>query len=358
MAQNRIFYAIQALGIEAAPTDGSPEGANAITWMKGVQSVGITTNFNLEQVFELGQLAIFENIENVPEIEVTTEKVIDGNPLLYLTSCPSGTQNIVAASNQTASIYLAIYPDTETSASGINQVGFIWCSGMRPSNVAYTFPVEGNSTESVTFVGNDKLWVPPVGSITNIGGAGIAGNANYPNLAATTSYHGPQGFAANSASGTVFRRQHFSNATGVATAYAAGYNGTYLPTDVTVAVGAGKVQNLSVTADIGRENIFELGRYRPYTKYATFPIATTCEIEVVSLSGDRVSASGDGKNLTNQPIQLYFDNGQRTLKIDLGNRNKLTSVNYTGGDTGGGNATTTYSYQGFNYFIVQTGVKS
>lgn len=359
MAQNRIFYAIQALGIEAAPTDTAwPEGTGAITWMKGVQSVGITTNFNLEQVFELGQLAIFENIENVPEIEVTAEKVIDGNPLLYLTSCPSGTQNIVAASNQTASVYLAIYPDTETSASGTNQVGFIWCSGMRPSNVAYTFPVEGNSTESVTFVGNDKLWVPPVGSITNIGGVGVAGNANYPSLAATTSYHGPQGFAANSASGTVFRRQHFSNATGIATAYAPAYNGTYLPTDVTVAVGAGKVQNLSVTADIGRENIFELGRYRPYTKYATFPIATTCEIEVVSLSGDRVSASGDGKNLTNQPIQLYFDNGQRTLKIDLGNRNKLTSVNYTGGDTGGGNATTTYSYQGFNYFIVQTGVKS
>ena len=356
MAQNRIFYAIQALGIEAAPTDGRPEGTGAITWMKGVQSVGITTNFNLEQVFELGQLAIFENIENVPEIEVTTEKVIDGNPLLYLTSCPSGTQNIVAASNQTASIYLAIYPDTQTSASGNNQVGFIWCSGMRPSNVAYTFPVEGNSTESVTFVGNDKLWVPPIGTLKDVGGPWASGNANYPSLAATTSYHGPQGITANSASGTVFRRQHFVNAAGAT--YSSADNATYLPTDVTVSVGSGKIQNLSVTADIGRENIFELGRYRPYTKYATFPIATTCEIEVVSLSGDRVSASGDGKNLTDQPIQLYFDNGQRTLKIDLGNKNKLTSVNYTGGDTGGGNATTTFSYQGFNYFIVQTGVKS
>ena len=63
MAQNnRIFYAIQALGIEAAADDVGVEGAGAITWMKGVQSVGITTNFNLEQVFELGQLAIFENI--------------------------------------------------------------------------------------------------------------------------------------------------------------------------------------------------------------------------------------------------------------------------------------------------------
>jgi len=353
MAQNnRIFYAIQALGIETAPYTGA-EGAGTITWMKGVQSVGITTNFNLEQVFELGQLAIYENIENVPEIEVTTEKVIDGNPLLYLTACPSGVNDIVQASNNKASLYLAIYPDTYTSASGLvsEQVGFIWCSGMRPSNVAYTFPVEGNSTESVTFVGNDKLWVPPVGT------AGTNFASNFPTIASTTP-DGPQGKDNLSASGTVFRRQHFVTPTGVASGYISSYNHTYLPTDVTLAVGAGKVQNISVTADIGRENIFELGKYRPYTKFATFPIATSTEIEVVSLSGDRVSASGDGKSLTNQPIQLYFDNGQRTLKIDLGNRNKLTSVNYTGGDTGGGNATTTYTYQGFNYFVVQTGVKS
>ena len=352
MAQNRIFYAIQALGIEAAPTNGGPEGANAITWMKGVQSVGITTNFNLEQVFELGQLAIFENIENVPEIEVTAEKVVDGNALLYLTACPSGVNDIVQASNNKASVYLAIYPDTNTSASGAasDQVGFIWCSGMRPSNVAYTFPVEGNSTESVTFVGNDKLWVPPVGTTLS-----TAGSANFP-IISSPNPHGPQGKAADSASGTVFRRQHFINASGGT--YDAAFNGTYLPSDISNAVGYGKIQNISVTADIGRENIFELGKFRPYTKYATFPIATTAEFEVISLSGDRVSASGDGRSLINQPIQLYFDNSQRTLKIDLGNRNKLTSVNYTGGDTGGGNATTTYSYQGFNYFVVQTGVKA
>lgn len=364
MAQNRIFYAIQALGIEAAANDVGAEGAGTITWMKGVQSVGITTNFNLEQVFELGQLAIFENIENVPEIEVTAEKVVDGNALLYLTACPSGNQNIVAATNNKASVYLAIYPDTQTSASGAagTQVGFIWCSGMRPSNVAYTFPVEGNSTESVTFVGNDKLWVPPVGS--------ALANAGTPNFPIITSpdTHGPQGVAADSASGTVFRRQHFVNATGVGgdtnsyansqAYYSSSFNGTFLPSDITKAVGFGKIQNISVTADIGRENIFELGKFRPYTKYASFPITTSAEFEVVSLSGDRVSASGDGRSLTNQPIQLYFDNGQRTLKIDLGNKNKLTSVNYTGGDTGGGNATTTYSYQGFNYFVVQTGVKS
>jgi hypothetical protein len=40
------------------------------------------------------------------------------------------------------------------------------------------------------------------------------------------------------------------------------------------------------------------------------------------------------------------------MQIDLGTKNKLTSVNYTGGDTGGGNATVTYSYQTFNFLKV------
>ena len=41
-----------------------------------------------------------------------------------------------------------------------------------------------------------------------------------------------------------------------------------------------------------------------------------------------------------------------SLTIDLGNKNKLTSVNYTGGEAGGDNATITYSYQTFNKFVV------
>jgi hypothetical protein len=45
---------------------------------RGAQSVGMTTTFNFEQVFELGQLEIYEFIEAEPEIEVTVEKVLDG----------------------------------------------------------------------------------------------------------------------------------------------------------------------------------------------------------------------------------------------------------------------------------------
>ena len=319
MSNNRIFYAVQALGIE--PSDN---GTGAVTWMKGVQSVGITTNFNLEQAYELGQLAVYQNIENVPEIEVTAEKVLDGNGLLYITACPGGSTDIVTASNETAGLYISIHADTNTSASG-SSVGIVYCSSVRPSNVSYTFPVEGNATESVTFVGNDKTWLHSP-----------ANAADYPTIDGTP--HAP------SPSSGIFRRQHFVN-----------HNGTTskIPLEVRTAVGNGKLQNVSVSVDFGRENIFELGAFRPYYKFTSFPVQTTCDFEVIALSGDRVDAvATSANNLTDQAIKILSNNGTHSIEIDLGDKNKLTSVNYTGGDTGGGNATMTFSYQGFNFFKV------
>ena len=49
----------------------------------GLQSVGMSSTFSLDQVFEMGQLAIYENIEEVADIEVTLEKVIDGYKLMF-----------------------------------------------------------------------------------------------------------------------------------------------------------------------------------------------------------------------------------------------------------------------------------
>ena len=50
----------------------------------------------------------------------------------------------------------------------------------------------------------------------------------------------------------------------------------------------------------------------------------------------------------NKAIKIVLCDG---TTFDLGRRNKLTSVAYAGGDTGGGNATLTYSYQTFIDFF-------
>ena len=78
MPNKRVFYACQAVVITAPSDPDNPQAAVFDGAVKGVQSIGITTNFNLEQVFELGQIQIFENIEGVPDVEVTLEKIFAG----------------------------------------------------------------------------------------------------------------------------------------------------------------------------------------------------------------------------------------------------------------------------------------
>ncbi len=77
----------------------------------------------------------------------------------------------------------------------------------------------------------------------------------------------------------------------------------------------------------------------------TFPFEITSEFETISTTGDLVGVSGDYENLSNRTIVIKDSAG---TVLDLGTKNKLSSVSYTGGDTGGGNATVTYSYSTFN----------
>ncbi|MEK9698582.1 MAG: hypothetical protein VW270_22610, partial [Candidatus Poseidoniales archaeon] len=120
-------------------------------------------------------------------------------------------------------------------------------------------------------------------------------------------------------------------------------------------------QSINVSTDFSREDIFELGKKTPYARPAAFPIEVTCDIEVISISGDFVQATeaGDydlygtiasGNNTPDEIIFVYTRNG---LGLDLGTKNRLQSVSYGGGDAGGGNATSTFSYVNYNDLDVQ-----
>lgn len=348
MANNRIYYAIQQ--VELGPSTGR-------TKVHGLQTVGITTNFNLEQVFEMGQLAIYQNVENVPDIEVTLNKVLDGYPSLYTLATETGSDvvsnpsGLVASSptipgrqNARTDMILSVYKDTQVAATG-DLLSAVVCSGMYVSSVSYTFPVDGNFTEDVTLVGNNKAW----GASTS---GKFGGNNDSPKAT--------QG---------VGRRQFLNMGKCVFPTQIPGINAS--GTNNAIGNGSGfatHFQNITVSCDFGREAIQELGTFAPYHRFVTFPVEVTCEFEVVAGDqGDQIYATEDGyygadgqpysgsgqcdvrKNLLDQTIFLETCEGTR---IYLGKKNKLTSVNYTGGDTGGGNVSVTYSYSTFNDFIV------
>jgi len=339
MPNNRIFYACQAVAIAKT---GENSG-DSFRIMKGVQSVGLNTNFTLEQVFELGQVELYSNEEEIAEVEVTIEKVIDGEPLLYLQAVGNvGKTSIVSASNSRSDVYLAIYEDSSTSILGGSGCGsVVLCSGMFVSSVSYTYPVDGNATESLTLVGNEKIWNSQVPQIVS--------NAITRYLSDSTE---DDDFGSDTPVSGIVRRGRVN------------ILGSVIPPEVCsqkhqgiTAIGNqilpnSGIQSITISADFGRENQLELGRFGPYNRYATFPFEVTSEFEVNATSGDLVSVSGFGRNLTDRTIIIRDMAG---TVLNLGSKNKLSSIAYSGGDTGGGIATITYSYSTFNTLTVDGG---
>ena len=114
------------------------------------------------------------------------------------------------------------------------------------------------------------------------------------------------------------------------------------------------LQSFTVSTDLGRESLNELGRKGPYFRFVNFPTEVTCAIETITTLGDQISATengvlGDGNNLQNETIKIAMREG---TFIDLGKKKKLASITYGGADAGGGNATVTYNYSNFNSLTV------
>jgi hypothetical protein len=354
MAQNnRIFYACQAVAL--APCFEDANNSNTF-FAHGVQSVGINTNFNLEQAFELGQIQIYENIEEVPDIEVTLEKVLDGYPLLYHLASPNAESlSLVARSKERCCVALGIYDESKDAIDGDAPVE-VYMSGMYISNISYTLPTDGNCTESITLVGNHKVWgtSSPKLITSSVAASGIPTDSDGRGLDKPLAIDGDGGIQRRE---DVMMNQCVipTSVYGVANNTSAGNNW-----DSVKLTPKAHIQNCSISVDLGREDINELGKKAPYYRAPQFPVEVTCEFEVIATSGDFVNAyeEGDpandgtnnqGNNTPEETIIMVLRDG---TVFDLGSKNRLSSITYGGGDAGGGNATITYSYSTFNDLTV------
>lgn len=363
MANNRIYFANQQVAFRK---DGDAS-ANAWIGAHGVQSVAVTTTFNLDQAFELGQLEIYENIEGVPDVEMSLTKVLDGYPLLYHLAS-NGTNSSPTLAGRSASkclVALGVWQDTQDNASG-TPVQQMEASGLFSSALTYNFPLEDNFSEDITLVGNDKVWL----DMDNAGQGINCTNPPWAVKVATGIFPtGGDAPKAGTTGGGVNRRENLAFAASSSQMMGSeGIDYTRLPSDIPGTNVSGwmsarnasnfaHIQNISVSTDLGREELFELGTRQPYARVVTFPIEVTCSIDVLSVSGDLVDALSDGcststdactgivDNLSNQTIRIVTCEGTHVF---LGTKNKLASVNYGGGDAGGGNVTSTFNYTTFN----------
>jgi hypothetical protein len=341
MAANRIFYAGTQVSI-------AKQSTNVFLALHGGQSCSVSTSFNLDKVFELGQISLYELSEQIPDVTVNISKVLDGYPLAYhLLTNGATSATLSGRAVKAGQVGISYFNDAQDAASGTPMSELVM-SGLFCNSIEYDFPVQGPFTETVGAVGFNKKW-----KYSSFIISGAFNNTDSP-------------------SGYVQRRQHFlfNYPTGITTADVNGASNTsvacILPQDVDGISSSGTnnrdsggnfaahVQRVRVSTNLNREAIYELGRKAPYFRYVNFPVEVNCEIETIAVRGDSVSATengenADGTNLSNRTIKIKTTDG--TL-LDLGIKNKLQSVNQTGGDTGGGNVTVTYSYQNYNDLTV------
>lgn len=294
--------------------------AQLVGWepILGGQSASFGVSFNLEDKFHIGQLGAYENVEGIPDVEVTLEKCLDGTKPLWLLCTDPGFVTLKGrTSNYECDVACNVYPDTQDSATGTAD-SVVVASGMVISSYSLSFTADGNFTESVTLEGNDRTW----------GGEEGTPSGYFPTESA---------FNAAVIGSGVQRSENFDRA------------GSTLPTSIP-ANDRSKIQSVEVSADITRNDIFSLGSKTPFFKSVEFPITVTTTFTTVTSEGDLVNAKGDGSaNLTNESIILKTDAG---LTVNLGTQNKLSQVTFDGFDAGGGDAKVSYEYTNSNILTI------
>jgi hypothetical protein len=132
-----------------------------------------------------------------------------------------------------------------------------------------------------------------------------------------------------------------------------------------------RVQSVTINATLTRQDVNALGYRLPVHKSVQMPIQVTSEITAVSTTDDGIQvkaftpACQNTAALRASTIRLAICNGEvdadgkdiegtgvNGVRIYAGNQNKLTSVSYGQGGTGGGNVQATYSYQSNNILTV------
>ena len=312
MANQRTFYACQ--GVSLSPLTPQANSDNITigskSFVHGVQSIGLNSTFNIENIFELGQLEIYDAKLNSADIEITIEKVLDGYKTCWgIITDPATDKTLATCAKQRVNLDFAVYGDTGNVGVGSPQIK-VQCTGMYVNNVTYTFPVDGNLTESITLIGNHKSWSSSagLGTVTS-----VAAGTDAP------------------AAGRVLLRQ-----------------------DVTVtSPGSAKAQNVTLSLNMNREDVFEFGARIPYARLATYPIEVTAEIESLLIPGTNGDDASFDANTTVLPVKnASISVATTNLNISLGSKAFLTAISQSGGDASGGNATIKRSFTAYNTFTV------
>tara|TARA_Y100000296_G_scaffold82630_1_gene112085 strand:+ start:780 stop:1871 length:1092 start_codon:yes stop_codon:yes gene_type:complete len=339
-SNNRIFYACQAVFV-----DGS--------YLHNVQAVGLDYGADITALSDTGRTQRQINLYSKPEITITLQREIDSgadpfySPLLhnsYEAAYILKPGNIGTCGWDTTP--LKEY-DIEITYGGDDLSGavdYITLKYCLLTEISYSLDVGGRMTEDLTFVTKNLI---------------ESGSASPP-------YLGESGTLLRGADLDIRSKDGDGNLL------------FKLPTEVknivditeddpdggTISV-ARAVQSISASVNLDYGELTDVGKWRGSDqstnpseqnkwRYITTPISVDCEINaVVRKSVQRDILMKDTNFMTTFPtsdreIRIVVGGGETRFVIDLGSKNHLTSIGFSGGDTGGGNVEASFSYSNTN----------
>jgi len=359
-ACDRIYFAVEQVAI-------STPGDNDWVAVFGLQSFGLSMDIPLQEIFQLGKLSPRTQLEDLPDVNMTLEKHLDGTPLVYhLCSQTANTPTLAGRSASLADVAFSVFDPTQDCATGVPTFTVQAINGYY-QNVSYNFDVEGVFTESVGIIANDLI-VSNDTSILNTGEQARASAAVVNGL-----FTGDDDFSVNRRENMLF--QLTTNALDVNGQYADPdctilpfeIDGILNPADTLLDVGdyvndESDIQSISVSASITRNRKNALGKFAPVCQQIQLPVEVTTEIRVLPRAGGIPSATEIGILNTGTDLCWSGPRNRREFSIRIatcegtriytGSKNKLRSFSMSEGNAGGSDASFSYTYRTLNDFTV------
>lgn len=335
--RDRIYYACQALTVDDAV-------------LKGVQSVGIDREIETESLLDVGHIQRRFQRRGKQQFTITISRVVSvGESLFYdsynggsftdyathhpLKSTNIGTDGISGLKERDIKIYYAMddrsYVGATTAADATAPTLVTTYKKCIITNVSYSFNISGAFTEEITLISRTK-------------------EETSESVEASLSEAYPH------TNNSVITRKHFV------------LNDCIFPDGVTNYLQVGNqvngktilgLQSVQVSMDISYRDLFNNGEWVGSTdsgdtqnkfRVVELPLGVSCTFTGVLRQQDTTShpAVRDDYYANDQEIRLVAENGASSkFQWNLGQKNYLTNVSVSGGDTGGGNVEVSMSYQ-------------
>jgi hypothetical protein len=405
----RIYYAIKAIAAE--PIDSSGNKLGQKIKLQGLQSVSMNTSFDYEPVSQFGSLALYDQARTDTNVEMELSKIIDNKPPLYLLltqgiSADSSKKNIYDLGERRSDMYLGIWSDTNSFASG-ESIQTVRCSGMSITNVEYSFTFN-NFLETVTLQGNNKIWLSAPDLL----------EAQNPEDGSRHKGKEWESECDSDLCSYTPNNDVLPDNVIVADIGSIDFNNSILPTGqggIYGSINDLKIISINIKCEIQREKIYQIGSAVPAKNYIINPTVVNCYIETL-MSPEELSKFNEYqnkkyvaslvKNQNNHPVvydikfppdpdnnwwkggtKLLGPNGNEQicsteipehtfpknikikikncnnvskktqkdtsdLYIDLGNENRINSIDYTS-NTSGDSVVVRYNFKNYNYFAVE-----